>query len=310
MAEIVNPQNIELAKGSYQDLGNFCMMIRKFQEQDMDLLIPITGYKGVGKSTLALQLARTYLRLYHPEINMTSELDKFVVFSAEGVKKNLLEQPNGMPLIADEAALFMMAEDWAKLESRMMKKLFTLARIKHRIIFTCIPDFWWLDRKYREDMVLFWIHTISRGQSIIFTQDVKIGVDDKWHRKEFQKLVSTSLNVFTPPETLINIYRRVPCFFDVLTFPKGEQPLYERYLELRNMTLATIDKEEKEVKEVKEVKAIKVGRGLVAKMVALRMKGLTNVEIARALELDPVVVAQYKQWFEEAVELAKNFNRK
>lgn len=223
-------------EGQYYDVGNFVRLIRLFQNNDMDLLVPITGFKGTGKTTLALLIARTYLKLYYPQIDFVKKLEDFVVFTAEGIKKNILdEEKEYLPLVADEAVMFMLGEDWGKTQSRELKKIFTQARIKHRVIFPCIPEFWWIDSKYREGMVLFWIHVVARGKALVFTPDIKIGSIDKWHRKEFERV--TGINIFSSPEKIINIYRHHPCFFDVMNFPKINQETYGKYMQLREEAL-------------------------------------------------------------------------
>ena len=236
MEELVEPQplleNVAVGEGSYSTMHHFITMQRELQERDMDSVVPITGFKGLGKSTLGLQIAKHYLDEYYPDISFQKDMEKFVCYNNGDLYRNLMEGTEMMPVVADEAVRFMMAEDWGKLENREMKKTFAQVRTKKRVILPCIPDFFWLDRKYREDMVYFWIHIVARGIAIIFTADMKVGVDDKWHRKEFQKL-SGRITIFSPYEEVVKIYRKHPCFLDVFKFPKLEQDTYAKYLKLR-----------------------------------------------------------------------------
>jgi hypothetical protein len=242
----------------------------------MDMIVGITGFKGVGKTTLALDLTYKYLTMFKPEIDFKNELHRFIAFDPEQIKNNLLNEEDGLPLIADEAVQWMMAEDWAKAESRILKKLFTLARLKHRIVFVCIPEFFWIDRKYREDMILFWIHVVGRGMGVIFTLDTKIGAKDKWHREEFEKI--SSFNVFTPPEKIINIYRKHPCFFDGIKFNKIDENIYNKYLKLRNEALMKAGEEKPKEKKMTVLQCLKFA--------ALKSIGFSNREIAVKMEMD------------------------
>lgn len=217
--------------GSWKNLEKFVDLLREFQNQDMDLLIPIDGFKGSGKTTCGCVIIKKYLEKY---MNENFNPDKYIAYDNYEVQEKINNLPPFSPLLCDEAVRFALGEDWQKQESKELKKIFTQIRTKHLIIFFCIPNFFWLDKKYREDMSAFWVHTFSRGYALIFTPDLRIGVEDKWHRKEFEKKITRPLNLFSNIENVLPFYRKHPCYWADLQFPKLEQPLYDRYLGLRD----------------------------------------------------------------------------
>lgn len=215
----------------YKELDNFVDLLRGFQELDMDLLIPITGFKGSGKTTNGMDIASKYLEKYGTE---PFDPERHIAYDNFDVQNLIQHLPPYSPLLCDEAVRFAMGEDWQKGESKELKKKVTQIRTKHLIILFCIPEFWWLDKKYREDLTVFWIHCFCRGYSLVFTPDLRLGVEDHWHRKEFQKGVTRSINIFTPINEILPYYRKHPCYWSDLSFYKINERIYSKYLRIRD----------------------------------------------------------------------------
>ena len=224
-----------------QGIINLVSFVKKILEKDADFLLAISGAKGTGKSTLGLQIIRAYLkRFWRYEGNFDTwfkrNLHRFVAYETADVLQKIETAEDSQPILCDEAVRFAMAEDWMKAESKYLKKIFTQIRTKHLFFIFCIPEFYWIDRKYREDMVNVWIHILKRGLGLAFLPDQKIGVKDKWHRKEFLN-VNVTYTMFDNPENVVNLYKKHPCFWDVIGFMQVEKSVYERYKELRNEAL-------------------------------------------------------------------------
>lgn len=288
-----NTQNnvlIEERDISFKHLHNVVNLIKTLQNKDMDVVLPITGIKGIGKSSLALQITRVYLEKFFPNINLYHNLQNFLAFTTEQVYENLLnDEFENLPLVIDEAYRCMASEDWMKVESKTLKKIFAQIRVRHRAILACLPDFWWLDRKYREDMVHFWMHVIGRGVAILFTADLSIGIKDKWHRKEFEEVKSRSnlkkrIDIFTPTEKVLELYTRHPCYFDIVVFPKADEVVYQKYLRFRKEALIT------QIKEQIQEPRLKKSSAQVLIAWELRKKGLSMQKIADFLNLNPATI--------------------
>lgn len=218
----------------FQDLDNFVDLLRAFQEQDMDILIPLTGFKGAGKTTIGIDISTKYLDKYGEEKFNPARHIAYDNFDVQNLTSGYHALPPYSPILCDEAVRFAMGEDWQKSESKELKKLMTQIRTRHYIILFCLPEFWWLDRKYREDMTVFWIHVFCRGYSLIFTPDLRIGIEDHWHRKEFQKGVPRTINIFTPINEFLSYYRKHPCYWADMSFYKCDERLYARYKKIRD----------------------------------------------------------------------------
>lgn len=222
----------ESVEGTYQNLHWFVKLIHGLQERDLDQIIPVSGMKGSGKTTLCLQIAKTYMEEYFPEISFQANLQDFICYDGPQLMQNLLHGEEYYPVVADEAVRWGMAEDWARWESKELKKMLAQIRLKHRLILVAIPSFFWLDRKIREDMTQFWLQVVGRGHALVFQADQRIGVADVWHQKDFEN-IKGSFSIFTPPLTWIRSYKRHLNFFDVVSFPKMEEDIYQKYLRLR-----------------------------------------------------------------------------
>lgn len=217
--------------GSYSGLNNFVRFIHKFQQEDFDLLIGVSSFKGFGKTTFANQVGKRLVKKYMPGENWS--FDRFNAWDNNDVRTKAHELPFYGPMLCDEAVRFAMAEDWMYWDSKDLKKLFTQIRTKHLATFFNVPDIWWLDRKYREGMMTVWVHIISKGYAIAFLPDLRPGLDDRFHRKELLKHIKP-FNFFTPLDKILPSFRGHPCYYDEFAFPKLPEEEYQSYLKIRN----------------------------------------------------------------------------
>jgi len=233
-------------QGSYLTMNNVVKFVKKFQDRDMDFVLPISSMKGAGKSTLGIQLMKRHVE---NNLGISFSLKDYLAYDNEDVKRLINELPDKSPILCDEAARFALSEDWGKTENKDMKKLFTQIRTKHLFIIMCAPDFFWIDKKYRNEICVFWIHILKRGYCVGFTRDTTIGVDDPWHRKEFQK-ITRGTNIFSDSDKVIGIYRKHPCFWEEFKFPPVEARLYAQYLKYRDERIFTVNSNSEDSAEV------------------------------------------------------------
>ncbi len=217
---------------SYENLNKFIDYLRKIQESNMDALIGVTGPRGMGKSSFAIQIARRYVERYFGEPSFN--IRKYIAFDNDEVLEKIHTLPVYSPLIGDEAARFAMGEDWNKAESKELKKVVAQIRPKRLIFFLNLPKLNWLDKKYREEMVKIWVWIPTREYALIFEPDMNPGIDDSWHLNEFKRFSKKRLSHFSDIDRILKIARRNPCFMDYFKFPKVPEELYDRYEAIRN----------------------------------------------------------------------------
>jgi len=160
----------------------------------------------------------------------------YLAYDNEEVMRLVYTNQEFTPLLADEGVRFMMAEDWGRSESKDMKKLFAQMRTKHLIVFTNIPQFTWLDKKYKNDMTTCWVRILKREIALLMFPDLS-EVPDTWHFNELMKMMG-SYNIFTKEEDILKIAEKIknkhPCGFDWFRFPKVPDDIYAEYLKARD----------------------------------------------------------------------------
>jgi len=227
---------MQFTEGSYPKFNAFVEMLRGMQmKEDFDCLVGVSGFKGFGKSTFSIQSSRKYVGKYFDE---KFNLGKYTAYTNEDVFKKADELNTYSPLSCDEAVNFAMGEDWNKAENKRLKKLFTKIRTKHLIFFFNIPDLWWLDKKYRENMMTVWIHIVKKGHVMLALPNLAPAIEDRWDRnwliKAFKK---QHWNFFSDTEKMMKILRKYPCYYDEFTFPKLPERMYQEHLKLREQRM-------------------------------------------------------------------------
>ena len=157
---------------------------------------------------------------------------KFIAYDNQDVVNKIFTLPTFSPIIADEAVKFAAAHNHNKTDSKQLKELFTVIRPKKFWIFFCIPEFSWIDSKYREAMSSFWIRMIERGTAILFEKD-KGEAKEKYHIKEMQEMMGT-VKFFTHMDKIKHSLRKHPCYFDMFSIPELPEKVYIDYEYVRN----------------------------------------------------------------------------
>lgn len=223
---------MELGKGSFLGINNFVKLCRDQQIiEDFDVLVGVSGFKGFGKSTFSVQVSRRYVRKY---LDRPYKLEDYTAYTIEDVFSKLDTLPEFSPISADEAVNFALGEDWMRRNMKKLKKIFARVRTKHHIFFFNIPDIWWLDKKYRENMMTMWIHIVKKGHVMLALPNIAPAIEDRWYRSWLQKRFTKNIvNIFTPIEYIMRKLKRYPCYFDQFSFPKMPEPMYQKHLKLR-----------------------------------------------------------------------------
>jgi len=182
-------------------LTNLCKILTKKIEKDYDIIIVIDGVTGIGKSTLALHLAR---RTSHSPFKLSRDL----VYSQEDFIKQMKTQYKGK-IISDEMINVGFSRDWYNKKQKDIIKLLNMNRDHNNLIILCVPNFADLDKKIM-NMCRMRLTVIQRGLAVIQIKNQSIYSTDKWEilvnsriereimfkRKKFTKMDFTKLTTF------------------------------------------------------------------------------------------------------------------
>lgn len=106
---------------------------RKDVRDDNDILIIIAGRPGVGKSVLAMQIAK----LLDPEFNIEQ-----VVFRSEDLIKKSLELGKFRAIMWDEAREGISSDQALSKKNKVLMDFMAEARQRNQFHIWCMPDFW------------------------------------------------------------------------------------------------------------------------------------------------------------------------
>lgn len=160
------------------------------------------------------------------------EAQKFIAYDNQDVFDKIFSLPDFSPIIADEAMKFSAGQLHNKAESKALKELLTMVRPKRFLFFLCIPEFGWLDSKYREGLSSFWLRMIERGAGVLIEKD-KGEAKEKYHVKDMEEIMGV-IKFFTPMEKIRHKLKKHKCYFDMFRFPALPQRIYDNYEMVRN----------------------------------------------------------------------------
>jgi energy-coupling factor transporter ATP-binding protein EcfA2 len=118
---------------------------------DKDMFTLITGYEGVGKSTVAGLMAMLISPSFKASQYCYTEADFLEAVKAAKA---------GDSLILDEGAQFLFSREAMTQVNRSTLKVLALVRQRNLHIIACVPDYWAIDKKIREHRArqVFFLH--------------------------------------------------------------------------------------------------------------------------------------------------------
>lgn len=223
-------------------LDEFCQMARKRLKQDKDAVFCISGEEGIGKSTLAIEVAKGIDKDFKLE---THELIKP---TAEEMTKKITELPKGSAIICDESMRILYKQQWQNRKQKYLNKLFSLCRQEQKIVILCLPRFTDLNEYFRNWRVLVWIHVLDRGKAILFARDWSPFCKDIWWLDENQKLIERyrghkRLIIFDTDDK-VKVLAKSKNFMGVLDFPDLDEETKKQYLDMKSKVSYEEDEED------------------------------------------------------------------
>ena len=229
-------------------------------KKDFDWVHVVTGYEGVGKSTLAMHICNY--------IDRNFNVDK-IVFSADELIKAVKNSSPGDAIMVDEGALIFFSRDSMTKESKKAIRLLTGMRTYNLFIVINIPNFFILDKYIREHRVKTLTRVVMRGWFWFYSPArVKmLKIDDKTKKVNWD----------------IWNYRD--------SFKKFKGELWNQYIEKKKkLVLENSDMEKKKKKEFTKEEAIR--RMILSGKLKL-------VDIAKAMGVTHQYVSIIKKKMEE-----------
>ncbi len=110
---------------------------KKVTEGDQDRIYVVTGREGLGKSTLAMQLA------YSVDPNLS--LDN-IVFTANQLEKRIKEAKRFIAIIFDESFSGLSSKGAISKENKRLVRLLMMCRQRNLFIFIVLPSFFLLEK--------------------------------------------------------------------------------------------------------------------------------------------------------------------
>lgn len=307
-----------------QKTANFSHMIKqslnillsiifyKFIKRGKDCFMLLEQDKGAGKSTLAIRIAKAWIKFIKPltDYPLNFNYRRHVIYDddIDSILERIRHLPKFSPLIFDEGGRIILAEDWNRKSNKQIKKLFSEIRTKHLLVIICCPfaidD---VDKKYLKNFIQYWIHLWGFGRATIFKKNL--------HplRKGFQlKYLDNLLPEFIDDiekevdfGNIVNNVKNHPCYYGVLYWQKLSDKEYAEYQILRDDAVYSVGGD-----EVWENSSDKVRKRQFKLIKMLENKGVKVNEIADNLDMTPSSVSMFKNRFsksfpEEAKQIVK-----
>ncbi len=220
------------------DIHEFATAAKQRILEDWDVVIAITGREGVGKTTLALEIAFA--------IDPTFSLDANILFNPEtdDLVKKIFSLPPGSVILVDEAIKTSYKRRFATETNIVLNQIYTLCRKQKKISIFCMPRFFDFDEFFRNHRIRFWIHVFERGKAAIFIiDDENPFSSDPWHVKENFKRINRRRRSFWEPSSQVSLeqsFSSVRNFYASLVFPPLPVEVMDAYRERVEKTSADI----------------------------------------------------------------------
>ena len=214
-------------------------MITEILQNKFDCFIAIEGNRGLGKSTLAIHLARGVAR----EMKKQGSTDyKFnwknsFIYTKKETKQFWHKWKVGG--IADEMINVTFNRDFYNEEQKDIIKMMNMNRDHCNFFVSCVPQFQTLDSQIK-NICKIRITVVRRGVAIIQTPNQSIYMKDKWDQQSNEKIERGWLQkgIKNPH------YNKLTTFRGILKFPKLHPTAEAKYQATKDLKRNLVAKEE------------------------------------------------------------------
>lgn len=229
------------ANPELQSLAYFAKSVKKRIKRDWDLIICITGERGVGKSTLS-----NWLGLL---IDDKFTLKDSVAYlpTEQGLVKKFNELSEYSYFSIDEAVRALYKMQFMNRLQQMITQMYNTERYQNKVTGLCIPRFRDLTEGFRNHLVRVWINVITRGVAVAYVIDDDKDVKDPWHLEENFKIKKKMYRAVPVTkrtiEQKIEIERRLINYMGEFYFPDMAEPYKSQYIQYRAESRREIKKQ-------------------------------------------------------------------
>jgi len=204
--------------------------LRKALRQDRDAVGVIFGKNRMGKSTLALQIAR----IVHNGENKGNLPKESIAMGDDGFWKGLQELDKYSAIHLDELSGVFYSKDSMTSEQKKRKKRMKTAAKKNQFVIGCDTQYFQIDKEFRTDKVDFAIHVSSRGNFEFYGPKLI---------ERFEKDKDTGRAILPSP-------------LFTGTFPELDDELWNRYQEVEDDKLEMKDLQDDEEEDGKDLEDV------------------------------------------------------
>jgi hypothetical protein len=232
MADEISDELANKKIWSAKDLAAFC---RIRQENELDYTMVLTGVKGSGKSTAALQIARAIDKGYTLERNVILTPDPQKVAEA-------IDGLNSAPcVVLDEAIGALYTENWAAKGQKGLHVFLNQFQRKDKfcVLVLCIPSIFDLRGPLLRSSVDMWIHLFGRGDGVIMIRTAMPVPDpfmrdrllNRWEYVAAQQNCRDKVLAQRTADFQRIVYRGMPTFLKFIKFEALPTEEYNEYMD-------------------------------------------------------------------------------
>lgn len=202
-------------------------LIKQSQKKELDATICLSGFPGEGKSTLALQIAKSYYNITTLK-QFENLCEKYLFYNRQNLRDAIIKATKKC-LIADEAVNMLFRRDFMKGNQKDLLKLMDVCRDQNLLFIFNIPSFWALDGHTVQTRIRLWIYVEKQKYAHLFTPIRNMFARDVWFRDYNQKLFMkhkkfthspnyiTSIRFYALSDAEYKIYKRIKTARKVVT---------------------------------------------------------------------------------------------
>jgi len=161
-------------------------LIKESQARELDATICLSGFVGEGKSTLALQIVKSYYNITTLK-QFKDFCENWMFYERKALKDKIMN--NHMKcLVADEAVNMLFKRDFMKGNQKDLLKIMDVCRDHNHLFIFNIPSFWALDGHTVQTRTRLWIYVEKQKYAHIFAPIRNMFARDVWFRDYNMKL--------------------------------------------------------------------------------------------------------------------------